>query len=170
MKVWKSPEHFPWVIGRGLCDLSSRRIRWWLCVLTFKNLAAPTRRTIVTTVGTGLPNHCLHLAIGSISSTLSFPHFSCCVCVHISLKTLTEDFLNFLNPISSASLCSACLSYVYTTCTLCLFSFHHDDCASVLLCLHLSTYSVASRSWLRNFLTLKFLSDEFVKIAYSPPL
>ena len=64
----------PWrltrVIGRGLCDLSSRRIRWGLgvlscvfrtrcpglCVLRFKYLAAPTRRTVVTATGTGPTN------------------------------------------------------------------------------------------------------------------
>ena len=62
VKVWNSPEDLPWVIGRGLCDFSSRRIRWGLCVIRFKYLAAPTRRTIVTAVGTGLPNHCLHQA------------------------------------------------------------------------------------------------------------
>ena len=62
VKVRKSPEDLPRVIGRGLCDLSSRRIRWGLCVLRFKYLAAPTRCTTETTVGTGLPNHCLHQA------------------------------------------------------------------------------------------------------------
>ena len=72
VKVWKSPEDLPRVIGRGLCYLSSRRIRWGLgvlsyvfrtgcpglCVLEFKYSAAPTRRTTETAVGTGLPNHC----------------------------------------------------------------------------------------------------------------
>ena len=62
------------------------------------------------------------------------------------------------------------LSCVYAFCTLCLSSFPHDDYACVLLCSFLSTYSAASSSSLRNFLTLKFLNDEFVKIAYSPPL
>jgi hypothetical protein len=33
-----------------------------LRVLRIKYLAAPTRRTTVTTVGAGLPNHCLHQA------------------------------------------------------------------------------------------------------------
>ena len=61
------------------------------------------------------------------------------------------------------------LSCVYAFCTLCLSSFHHDDYACVLLCLLLSTYSAASSSSLRNFLTGKFLSEEFIKIAYSPP-
>ena len=103
VKVWKSPEDLPRVIGRGLCDLISRRIRCGLCVLKFKYLAAPTRRTTVIAVGTGLPNHCLHRATGSISSTLSFSH-SCvdeidCYC----LKILTEDFLYFLNPNSSVT-------------------------------------------------------------------
>ena len=48
-------------------------------------------------------------------------------------------------------------------------SFHHDDYAVTLLCLYLSIYSAASSSSLRNFLTLKFLSEDFIKIAYSPP-
>ena len=61
------------------------------------------------------------------------------------------------------------LSCDYAFCTLCLSSFHHDDHACVLLCLLLSTYSAASSSSLRNFLTRKFLSEEFIKIAYSPP-
>ena len=93
----------------------------------------------------------------------------CCVLVHICLKTLTEDFLNFLSSISSVCLSSFCLSCVYAFCTPCLFSFHHDDHAYALLCLLLSTYSATSSSLLRNFLTLKFLSEEFIKIAYSPP-
>ena len=102
VKVWKSPEDLPRVIGRGLCDLSSRGIRWGLsvldcvfrtgcpglCVLRFKYLAAPTRRTTETVVGTGLPNHCLHQLTGSISSTLSFPHY-CVECLFISVF---EDF------------------------------------------------------------------------------
>ena len=49
-------------------------------------------------------------------------------------------------------------------------SFHYDDYVVALLCLYLSTYSAASSSSLRNFLTLKFLSEEFIKIAYSPLL
>ena len=111
-----------------------------LCVLRFKYLAAPTRRTTVTTVGTGLPNHCIHRATGSISSTLSFPHFYVEVLDRYCLKTLAEVILN---PISSVSLSLACLSCVYATCTMCVFSFHHDDCATTLLYLHLSTYSAA---------------------------
>ena len=145
-----------------------------LCVLRFKYLAAPTRRTTVTPVGTGLPNHRLNQATGSISSTLSFPHSCVDELDRYCLKNLTEDFLNFLNPNSSVTLSLACLFCVYATCTLKLLSFHHDDYATALLCLHLSTYSAASSSSLRNFLTCKFLklyflSDEFVKIVYSPP-
>ena len=121
VKVWKSPEDLPRVIGRGLCDLGSRKIQWGLCVLRFKYLAAPTRRTTVTAVGTGLPNHCLHRATGFISSTLSFPHSYTVVLDRYCLKTLTEDFLNVLNHISSVSLSSACLSCVHAACTLCLF-------------------------------------------------
>ena len=59
-----------------------------LCVLRFKYLAAPTRCTTETAVGTGLPNHCLHQPTGSISSTLSFPH-NCDVCLFIYVF---EDF------------------------------------------------------------------------------
>ena len=45
-----------------------------LYALRFKYIAAPTRRTTFTTVGTGLANHRLHQATGSIFSTPSFPH------------------------------------------------------------------------------------------------
>ena len=58
-----------------------------------------------------------------------------------------------------------CLHFLYSV----LVSLHHEDHAYDLLCFHLSTYSTASSSSLRNFLTLKFLSEEFIKIAYSPP-
>ena len=92
-----------------------------------------------------------------------------CTRSYLCLKTSTEVFLNFVSSISSVCLSSSCLSCVYAFCTLCLFSFLHDDHAYVLLCLHLSTYSAASSSSLRNFLTLKFLSEKFIKIAYSPP-
>src|SRR3954466_15829924 len=62
------------------------------------------------------------------------------------------------------------LSCVYAFCTLCLSSFHHDDHACNLLCLLLSTYSAASSSSLRNFLTSKFLSEEFHKNRlFTPP-
>ena len=105
-----------------------------LCVFWFKYLAAPTRRTIVTTVGTGLPNHCLHLAIGSISSTLSFPHSCIDELDHYCVKTLTEDFLNFLNPISSVTLSSARLSCLHATCALCMFHF-------IMMTVYLSCYA-----------------------------
>ena len=123
MKVWKSPEDLPRVIGRGLCGLSSRRIQSGLCVLMFKYLDTPTRRTTVTAVGTGPPNHCLHRATSSISSTLSFPHSCVDVLDRYCLKTLTEDFLNFLNPNSSVTLSSACLSCLHASCALCMLHF-----------------------------------------------
>ena len=138
-----------------------------LCVLRFKYLAAPTRHTTVTTVGTGLPNHCLHQAYWFYFLNSSISSLLCCVLVHICLKTLTEDFLNFLSSISSVGLSSSC---AYASCTLYLFSFHHDVHVYVMSCIHLSTYSAAGSSSLRNFLTLKFLNEEFIKIAYSPPL
>ena len=73
VKVWKLLEDLPRVIARGLCDLSSRRIRWGLgvlscvlrtgctvlCVLEFKYSTTPTKRTTEIAVGTGLPNYCL---------------------------------------------------------------------------------------------------------------
>ena len=141
-----------------------------LCVLSFKYQAAPTRRTTLTVVGTGLPNNYLHRATGYISSTLSFPHLFVVELDRYCLRTLTADFLNFLNPISSVTLSFACLScFSRYLCSL-YVSFHHDDYATALLCMHLSTYSAACSSLLRKFLKLNFLSDEFVKIAYSPPL
>ena len=109
VKVWKSPEDLPRVIGRGLCDLSSRRIRRVLCVLRFKYLAAPTRRTIETAVGTGLPNHCLHQAYWFYFLNPSISSLMCCVLDRYCSKTLTEDFLNFLSSISSVCLSSSCV-------------------------------------------------------------
>ena len=91
-----------------------------------------------------------------------------CACSYLCLKTLSEDFLNFLSSISSVFLSSSCFILCLRFCTLCLSSFHHTDHACVLLCILLSTDSAASSSSLRNFLTGKFLSEEFIKIAYSP--
>ena len=130
-----------------------------LCVLGFKYLAALTRRTTVTTVGTGLPNHFLHQATWFHFLNLPFPHF-CVVYWFISVWRLW--LFNFFSLFV--------LSCVHAFCTLYLFSFHHEDHAHDLLCLLLSTYSAASSSSLRTFLTLKFLSEEFIKTAYSPPL
>ena len=81
-----------------------------LCVLEFKYSAAPTRCTTETAVGTGLPNNCLHQAYWFyfINSFIS----SClllCACSYLCLKTLTEDFLNFLSSISSVCLSSSCV-------------------------------------------------------------
>ena len=94
-----------------------------------------------------------------------------CVCSYLCLKTLTEDFLNFLSSILQSVCLHPVLSCDYASCTLCLSSFHHDDYACILLSLLLSTYSAASSSSLRNFLTGKFLSEEFQKNRlFTPPL
>ena len=132
VKVWKSPEDLPRVIGWGLCDLGSRGIRWGLsvldcmfrtgcpglCVLRFKYLAALTRRTTVTGVGTGLPNHFLRRANWFHFLNPSISSFLCCVLVHICLKTLTEDFLYFLSsiyPVCLSSFCFVlCLRFLYS--------------------------------------------------------
>ena len=100
----------PWrltrVIGRGLCDLSSRGI-WWglgvlscvfrtgcpgLCVLRFKYLAALTGRTIVTATRTGPTNHCLQRVTGFI---LPFPLLTVGPCevivrLHYLLSSLSD--------------------------------------------------------------------------------
>ena len=70
-----------------------------LCVLRFKYLATPTRRTTVTTVGTGLSNHCLHQAYRFYFLNPSISSLLCCVLDRYCLKILTEDFLNFLSSI-----------------------------------------------------------------------
>ena len=88
------------------------------------------------------------------------------ICVwRLWLDTFSISLVQFLQSVCLHPV----LSCDYTFCTLCLSSFHHDDHACVMLCLLLSTYSAASSSSLRNFLTRKFLSEEFIKIAYSPP-
>ena len=101
---------------------------------------------------------------GSISSTLSFPH----ICAwRLWLKIFSISSVQFLQSVCLHPV----LSCAYTFCTMCLSSFHHDDYACVLLCLILSTYSAASSSSLRNFLTDKFLSEEFHKNRlFTPPL
>ena len=91
---------------------------------------------------------------------------ACHICVwRLWLKTFSISSVQFLQSVSPLSV----LSCVYAFCTLRLSSFHYDDHACVLLCLHLSTYFATSSSSFRNFLTGKFLSEEFIKIAYSPP-
>ena len=52
-----------------------------------------------------------------------FPHSCVDEIDRYCLKTLTEDFLNFLNPISSVTLSSARLSCLHATCALCMFHF-----------------------------------------------
>ena len=114
-------------------------------------------------------------SLSSPSQLVLFPqlfHFlsivlcACHICVwRIWPKTFSISSTQFLQSVCLHPV----LSCDYAFCTLCLSSFHHDDHACVLLCLLLSTYSAASSSSLRNFLTSKFLSEEFIKIAYSPP-
>ena len=82
----------------------------------------------------------------------------CCALVHLCLwrlwlKTFSISSVQFLQSVCLHPV----LSCAYASCTLCLSSFHHDDYACILLCLLLSTYSAASSSSLRNFLTGKFL-------------
>ena len=142
-----------------------------LCVLEFKYLAAPIRRTTVTSVGTGRPNHYLHQAYWFYFLNPFIFSFIC----WWTWSLLFEDFDWRLSLIPQYYFFSQfvfvllipCLCFLYSV--FCL-SFHHEDYVIALLCLYLSTYSAASSSSLRNFLTLKFLSEEFIKIAYSPPL
>ena len=137
VKVWKSPEDLPRVIGRGLCELSSRRIRWGLgvlscvfrtgcpglCVLEFKYSAAPTRRTTETAVGTGLPNHCLHQAYWFYFLNSFISSLLCWMFVHICawrlwLKTFTNSSVQFLQSVCLHSV----LSCAYAFCTMCFVS------------------------------------------------
>ena len=102
---------------------------------------------------------------GSISSTLSFPQLFVDEPDNYSLKTFSNSSILFLQ-----SVCLHPANPVFTLLVLCVcLSFRHDDYVVALLCLYPSTYSAASSSSLRNFLTLKFLCEEFIKIAYSPP-
>ena len=93
VKVWKSPENLPRVIGRGLCDLSSRRIRWGLCVRDWVSSSLNTQ-SLQLDVQLRQQLELVYQIIvftkltGSISSTLSFPHY-CVVCLFISVF---EDF------------------------------------------------------------------------------
>ena len=136
-----------------------------LCVLEFKYSATPTRRTTITSVGTGLPNHCLHQANWFYFLT---PFISLVMCWW-TWSLLFEYFdwrLSLIPQSYFFSLFSLHPAYhVFTLSVLyvCLL-FHHDDYVVALLSLYLSTYSATSSSSLRNFLTLKFLSEEYIKI------
>src|SRR3954468_14307301 len=59
-----------------------------LCVLRLKYLAAPTRCTTETAVGTGLPNHCLHQANWFYFLNSFISSVLCCVLVLF----VSEDF------------------------------------------------------------------------------
>ena len=141
-----------------------------LCVLRFKYLASPTRCTTETTVGTGLPNHCLHQANWFYFLNSFISSLLCCVLV----ISVFEDFdwrlsqfpqFNFFSlfvfilcyPVFTLSVLSACLHLIMTTMLVFCYA-----CIWILI-------PLLSSLLLRNFLTLKFLSYEFVKIAYSPP-
>ena len=92
------------------------------------------------------------------------------VCLFISiwrhwLKTFSISSVLFLQYVRLLPCVILCLRFLYSV----LVFISYDDYACVLLCLLLSTYSTASSSSFRNFLTSKFLSEEFIKIAYSPP-
>ena len=89
------------------------------------------------------------------------------ICVwRLWLKSFSSSSVQFLKWVCLHPV----LSCAYASCTLCLSSFHHVDYACILLCLLLSTYFAASSSSLRNFLTGKFLSEEFHKSRLFTPL
>ena len=99
-------------------------------------------------------------------------HFLSYVLMYLII-TAWRHWLKTFSISSILILQSVCLHPAYPMFTLsvlyvCL-SFHHDDYVVTLFCLYLSTYSATSSSLLRNFLNLKFLSEVFLKIAYSPP-
>ena len=124
VKVQKSPEDLPRVIGWGLCDLSSRRIRWGLCVRDWVSSSLNTQ-PLQPDVQLRQQLELVYQIIvftkltGSISSTLSFPQVCCYVFVRICLKTLIEDFLNFLSSISSVCSSSSLCYPVFTLSVLC---------------------------------------------------
>ena len=82
------PWRLTWVIGWGLGVLSSRGIRWRRGLMSWIS-ASLTRRTVVTTTGTGRTNLCPPGATGSIS------HFSLLtVCLHEVIACL-HDLIDF---------------------------------------------------------------------------
>ena len=133
VKVWKSPEDLPQVIGRGLCDLSSRRIRWGLCDLRFKYLAAPTRRKLRQQLELVYQIIVFTKLTGSISSTLSFPH-NCVVLLFISVF---EDFdwrLPQLPQFNFFSLFVFILCYVVLTLSVLCACLHFIMMIMLVLC------------------------------------
>ena len=86
----------PWrlsrVIGRGLGVLSSRGIRWRRGLLSWIS-ASLTRRTVVTTTGTGRTNLCPPEATGSISH---FSLLTVCLREDIACLSYLFDFIAWL--------------------------------------------------------------------------
>ena len=92
----------PWrltrVIGRGLCVLSSRGIRWRHGLLSSIS-ASLTRRTVVTATGTGRTNPCLHntLVLSLTLLTYSLSLWSHCLIalpVWLHCVTTCSDWLH----------------------------------------------------------------------------
>ena len=86
----------PWrltrVIGRGLGVLSSRGTRWRCSLLSWISVSL-TRRTVVTATRTGLTNHCLPRATGSI---LFFPLLTTLCCEDIACFPYLIVFTEYL--------------------------------------------------------------------------
>ena len=141
--MWRFESHL-WrlttSVGRGLCDFSSRRIWWGPCVrdcVSSSLNTQPLQADVLLSQQLELVYQIIVFTkpTGSISSTLLFPHSCVDEPDHYCLKNLTKDFLYYLNPISSVTLSSACLSCVYAFCTLCLsfISSWWLSCCTVML-------------------------------------
>ena len=174
--LWRFGSHL-WrlttTVGKGLCDLSSRRIRWGLCVRDCVCLSLNTQ-PLQPDVQLSQQLELVYQIIVFIKLLVLFPqpfHFLAHVLTKLII-TIWRLWLKTFPIYSILFLQSLCLLPAYPiTRYLCsvYVSFHHDDYVSVLLCIHLSTYSAAYISSLSKFLKLNFLSDKFIKIAYSPP-
>ena len=112
----------PWrltrVIGRGLGILSSRGIRWRRGLLSWIS-ASPTRRTVVTSIGTGPTNHCLQRVIVFI---LPFPLLTVGPCevivwLHYLLSSLSDHLFWLASQyLPTWSYCLAAIShYAFTS-------------------------------------------------------
>ena len=130
----------PWrltrVIGRGLCDLSRRRIWWGLAVLScvfstgspglgrlrFKYLAAPTRRTVDTATGTGPTNHCLQRVTGFIFTSfylllliVKSLHVCSIFCLHnVNVWSVWLHNIFLPNPHYTAAICHCAFTLLNT--------------------------------------------------------
>ena len=120
-----------------------------LCVLRFKYLAAPTKRTVITATGTGPTHHCLQRASGSILPLSPYLKYvfvkslpTCLTC----LTSLCEDCCLFGFILSSILIHITYLLVVFVLSLHCLLDYGLSSVVYLPLHLNSVVYIVCLRN------------------------